>query len=56
MKIHLTFGQELDSARWSDKDASLGCQKLGLKGMQSFLESKLGIPGKEPNPAVRIAQ
>ncbi|MBQ2684328.1 MAG: hypothetical protein IJG02_10710, partial [Thermoguttaceae bacterium] len=59
MKIHLTFGQGLDSARWSDKDsdkASLGYQKLGLKGMQSFLEHKLGIPGKEPNPAVRIAQ
>ncbi|MBR3219051.1 MAG: hypothetical protein IKF77_03935, partial [Thermoguttaceae bacterium] len=56
MKIHLTFGQGLDSARWSGDNASVGHKTLGLKGMQSFLESKLGIPGKEPVPAVRIAQ
>ena len=56
MKIHLTFGQGLDSARWSKEDASLGCQTLGLTGMRDFLEHKLGILDKEPVPAVRIAQ
>ncbi|MBO7679903.1 MAG: PD-(D/E)XK nuclease family protein [Thermoguttaceae bacterium] len=56
MKIHLTFGQELDSARWSGEDASLGCQTLGLTGMLEFLEHKLGILDKESVPAVRIAQ
>ena len=56
MKIHLTFGQGLDSARWSKEDASLGCQTLGLTGMMDFLEHKLGILDKEPVPAVRIAQ
>lgn len=55
MEFHLIFGQGLDSARWSGGDASLGCQSLGLNGMRSFLESRLGIPGNGPKPGLRIA-
>ena len=54
--MQITYGMYLDSAPWSQKQASSGEVQVGPLGLLNLLETKLGLTGPVVHPAVRIDQ
>ncbi|GHV80151.1 hypothetical protein AGMMS49944_19420 [Spirochaetia bacterium] len=50
----ITFGLHQNDADWSDSPAAIGEIHLGPEGMLSFLQTRLGLGGKDEPEAVRI--
>ncbi len=54
--MQITFGMYLDGTEWSQADSSLGQLAVGPLGFLAWLESHLGLSGREYSPSERIEQ